>query len=157
MRYADAKRTNRKRYVGKMCEKHPALNGERFTSNSRCCGCLLEAANAWNKNNRERTRANGSRWRAQNPERRANQHYVKRYGITKAQKDAMLHRQGGVCACCQEPTRADWHVDHCHATNVVRGVLCSHCNWMLGNALESPVRLTRALTYLRRHTAVFTS
>src|ERR1700730_8514723 len=56
------------------------------------------------------------------------------YGITMDDYDAMLARQGGVCKICRrkpEPEKV-LSVDHCHARNKVRELLCSGCNSMLG-------------------------
>ena len=40
------------------------------------------------------------------------------------------------------------HVDHCHDTGVVRGLLCSHCNTALGKFQDSPELLTAAIRYI---------
>jgi hypothetical protein len=69
-----------------------------------------------------------------------------RYGITEAEADAMLEGQGGLCAICR--TKPAKHVDHCHATGVVRGVLCFGCNRGLGKAGDDPELLRRGLSYL---------
>lgn len=42
------------------------------------------------------------------------------------------------------------HVDHCHLTNDVRGVLCFTCNVALGNVKDSVDRLERLIKYLKR-------
>lgn len=39
-------------------------------------------------------------------------------------------------------------VDHCHKTNVVRGVLCNHCNRGLGHFRDDPMVLEFAKMYL---------
>lgn len=41
------------------------------------------------------------------------------------------------------------HVDHCHETNDVRGVLCFTCNVALGNVQDSIARLEKLIFYLR--------
>ena len=49
------------------------------------------------------------------------------YGLTLDQYHAILERQDFCCAICGEPEGnslyTKWHVDHCHATGRVRGVL----------------------------------
>lgn len=71
----------------------------------------------------------------------------------------MLEKQGGRCAICRrtEPigvTRAGydgekkWHIDHCHETNEVRGLLCGECNKGLGQFRDDRVTLQRAIDYL---------
>lgn len=81
-------------------------------------------------------------------------HYKVKYGITIQDRDRMLDLQGGCCAVCQGTPMGRGqrlHVDHCHATNVIRGLLCSNCNTMLGLAADDPARLRAAAAYLELH------
>lgn len=56
-----------------------------------------------------------------------------KYGITVEQYEMMFAAQEGLCAICRmPPTVKSLHVDHCHATGKIRGLLCTRCN----NALE---------------------
>lgn len=57
------------------------------------------------------------------------------------------------CALCftQERRTRDWHVDHCHTTGKVRGILCHHCNLMLGNAKDNTFVLSNAIKYLEKY------
>jgi hypothetical protein len=52
-------------------------------------------------------------------------------GITLAEYKVRLARQGGGCAICRR-TGARFHVDHCHLTGRVRGILCQCCNHAIG-------------------------
>ena len=59
--------------------------------------------------------------------------------------------QKGCCAICdahQSELPKSLVVDHDHATGEVRGLLCDHCNWALGNTQDKPARLRRAAEYL---------
>jgi Recombination endonuclease VII len=48
-------------------------------------------------------------------------------GMSRAEIRAALHRlQNGRCAVC--PSTGKLHVDHDHATGLVRGLLCRPCN-----------------------------
>lgn len=75
----------------------------------------------------------------------------KKYGITPADYARMLAEQHGGCAICRHCPDRTLHVDHCHATGKVRGLLCGRCNVALGMVGESSVRLRQAIDYLERH------
>jgi hypothetical protein len=50
------------------------------------------------------------------------------------------------CEICSE--KADLVLDHCHATNTLRGVLCNACNSGLGNFRDNPTLMVSAMGYL---------
>ncbi len=80
-----------------------------------------------------------------------NQKRVKKYGITPIQFEDMLKAQGNKCAICPATiptTQRGWMVDHCHDTGVVRGIVCSLCNLMLGMAKDNPEVLRAGAAYL---------
>jgi len=67
--------------------------------------------------------------------RHSEQHLMRSYGITAADKDALLAKQGGMCGICMSSSPGSskgWHVDHDHNRGLVRGVLCHRCNTVLG-------------------------
>lgn len=79
---------------------------------------------------------------------------AKRYGLTPEQVDEMLLAQGGRCAVCQtdNPGARTWHVDHCHGSGRIRGLLCGNCNRGLGLFADDPSVLRAAINYLEvRH------
>jgi hypothetical protein len=69
------------------------------------------------------------------------------YKITTEQYHALLIGQSGLCAICCDQL-IDPHIDHCHKTEQVRGLLCHHCNTMLGLARDDILILTNAINYL---------
>lgn len=72
------------------------------------------------------------------------------YGITVEEYEELLDRQDGVCAICKG-TNVDsrrLHVDHCHRTNKVRGLLCFRCNTLLGAGNDDVDLLQAAAEYL---------
>lgn len=75
------------------------------------------------------------------------------YGITQEDYDRMHADQGGQCAICGGPGLGRFgtlHVDHCHTTGAVRGLLCDNCNMALGQFKDAPALLRRAADYLER-------
>jgi hypothetical protein len=74
------------------------------------------------------------------------------FGITVEEYQALFKAQGSVCAICDTdtPTGYNWHVDHCHTTGKVRGILCSKCNQGLGLFNDKEKVLERAASYLRQ-------
>jgi hypothetical protein len=81
------------------------------------------------------------------------------FGISLEKYNLMLDEQGRACAICGREefrihpktgeTKA-LSVDHCHSTGQIRGLLCSDCNFLLGNAKDSISTLASAIQYLSR-------
>ena len=65
--------------------------------------------------------------------------------------DVMWEMQEGRCDICRTALTKDryTHVDHDHANGEVRGLLCMHCNQMLGGARDDPELLARGIQYLK--------
>lgn len=65
-------------------------------------------------------------------------HIRLRYSLTPDDLARILERQRNACAVCGRAFGAgdgeakSRHVDHCHATGVVRGLLCATCNSLEG-------------------------
>jgi len=73
-------------------------------------------------------------------------HLKRKYGLTEAERDELIASQGGVCCICLAAVPA--HVDHCHNTGRVRGVLCFSCNAALGQFKDQPEAIRRAAAYV---------
>ncbi len=102
----------------------------------------------------ERRRKNTERvgaWQRANPDKLRASRLKRKYGITQADYDQMLERQNFRCAICSKEApggSGGWHVDHCHTTDVVRGLLCWLCNSGLGKFKDNPAALRQAAAYL---------
>jgi hypothetical protein len=76
------------------------------------------------------------------------------YGLSFDDYETMLATQNHSCLICgsTDPhhNSEKFVVDHCHLTNKVRGLLCSHCNLGLGNFKDNPQSLKMAADYLER-------
>lgn len=82
--------------------------------------------------------------------RRADANRKSRYGLSQKVFDELLAKQGGKCAICSAnitwPKRL--HVDHCHKTGRVRGLLCTRCNRGIGMLGDDPSLLKIAVIYV---------
>lgn len=74
------------------------------------------------------------------------------YGITPEQYEELLKSQDGVCAICGGTciTGRRLSVDHDHETNKIRGLLCSRCNFGIGQ-LDTIEKLNNAVKYLEKY------
>jgi len=82
-------------------------------------------------------------------------HLMNEYGMTLEDFDNMLKKQGGTCAnqACTYGLDDDHKlfVDHCHTTNVVRGLLCHWCNSAEGFLKSSPEVAQGLIDYMKKH------
>lgn len=74
----------------------------------------------------------------------------KRYGVGPEAFQNLLLQQNNCCASCGDKLGSHPHLDHCHSTSIVRGILCSSCNQGLGYFKDSIQRLQKAIEYLQR-------
>lgn len=112
--YFKAYKEKRKEFYKEYNKKYKEENREKIN----------QLANNWAKNNKPVV-----------------QGYIlrRRYGIGVDEYNRLFELQNGRCAICQihqsEFTRA-FHVDHCHKSNKIRGLLCVNCNTALGHFKE---------------------
>lgn len=141
--------------------------GTRKTIYFRCRPCQRAKMKEWHAKNPEYRRMQNTpyqrKWREANPEKvkaysdnrfdkRREYNLLKKYNLTIDQYNQMFQDQGRACAICKSPTanagRYGWHVDHCHETETVRGILCHGCNIGIGNLRHRPDVLRAAAEYL---------
>ncbi len=123
---------------------------------AHCKTCQVEHMREWRAKNIPHLRAYDKQRYKDFPHIRRckkNSGLKKRYGITMDEKDALLVGQNGRCGICQNEFRVEKeiHVDHCHSTGVVRGLLCNSCNNGLGRFKDNEQYLTNAMLYIREH------
>jgi hypothetical protein len=108
---------------------------------SNCIDCDKQASKKWKENNKEHIAE-------------YNTHYKREYtyGLSKEAYLSLLDKQDYKCAICntdQSKLSRKLVVDHCHTSNKVRGLLCSHCNVGIGMLKESEDNLMAAIQYLK--------
>lgn len=85
---------------------------------------------------------------------RKNSFYLARYSISLNDAIELLNKQHGLCKICSSSislkvkAKNGGHVDHCHTTGKVRGILCSQCNTGLGHFKDNVLNLQKAIEYL---------
>jgi len=116
---------------------------------SRCKSCSNDANRQWRAANAGYEKARYAKQKVETRER----HLVRKYGVDLAAYNEMLALQGGVCAICSKPESKEHHgvlhVDHCHSTGRVRGLLCRNCNHVLGLMRDDAALMIRAAEYLQ--------
>jgi Recombination endonuclease VII len=93
-------------------------------------------ARAWRLNNLDHAREQDKKYR------------FSKYGISKQEFVIMAEKQGWKCPITGAPLSMSSHVDHCHTTGKVRGILSPHGNQLLGQAKDSILVLENAIKYL---------
>ena len=116
-----------------------------------------EEVNAYHRAYRARRKEEGVAVHDGRPRRNLKRTRCLKYGITEADYEAMWARQDGLCALCfvmlkENNLSSDdgetAHIDHCHTTGKVRGILCPCCNTGLGQLKDNTQVLARAIAYL---------
>ncbi len=109
-----------------------------------CKKCVNEYQRSWSKSNPiKRNEYARKGWLRRN------------YGMTVDDFRLLLTEQGGRCAICGTDRSGQkskyLHVDHCHKTKKVRGLLCDLCNRGLGYFRDESGLLLAAAKYLKKH------
>lgn len=124
---------------------------KRHTKNRMCVACASENRSQWYKDHTQEIKITNKSWYFANRERllrKAKEKYYKTnhlpetklklreahlkrsYGISLDQYEQMKLSQNHGCKICERKIKL--HVDHCHVTGRVRGLLCIACNTMIG-------------------------
>lgn len=110
----------------------------------RCIECDTKARKGYRVRNKERVAVKNRITR-----------FKSKYNLTEIELVSIMDAQKGCCLICTEtlidPIKEDskqYGIDHNHNTGEVRGLLCHHCNAMLGQAKDSPSILLEGYKYL---------
>lgn len=108
-----------------------------------------EAKKAYNKKYRENNK--GKIYAYYRPFR-----LKKLYNLSLEDYNTILNSQNGKCAICTEDLDLGkhTHVDHCHKTGRVRGILCGKCNTALGGFRDNRDLLLSAVKYVDKNCTI---
>lgn len=124
---------------------------------SWCKACMAAAGRARRQANPDLHRERDRVWYHNNRSKAQDYNLQKYYGITLEERDEMERKQKGLCAICgRKPSggrgnTGRLHVDHCHETGVVRGLLCHDCNNGLGRFQDDVGRILAAAAYVQEY------
>jgi len=106
-----------------------------------CKECTVVKTKEWRKNNKAKVRVHYENGK---PQRRRNRHKLSQ------EAEAILYEvNGSRCWICGIEEGAKLLCfDHDHSSGLVRGLLCTPCNLVLGNSQDNPALLRRAANYL---------
>lgn len=132
-------------YPCSLCGEHkpatqfPLEKKGRDNVGSRCKPCSNEAARGYRERNPDAYMRADLKCRLK-----------RRYGLSMADYERLGEKQGWVCAICQGPPKDSraLHIDHCHDTGAIRGLLCNTCNTGIGGLRDDVALLTRAISYI---------
>src|SRR5262249_11882444 len=117
---------------------------------------IISATNAYAKTHRPQINARLRKRYASDPAFRAacsatrRGVELKKYGLTQATYDKLLAWQGGACLICGRPVaKRRLCVDHCHASDLIRALLCHGCNTAAGSVGGEPLVAPRAAACLQ--------
>lgn len=161
-------------------KKRKAHNRERYLVDDkiRCPSCdqwkVLDEFHKWNKGlygasrycklcsnekarrNHVENRAKGTDGWDKHREGYRDRYYKKYYGISLQEFEEKFLQQDCKCAICEvlldidEDSRKA-HLDHCHESGKIRGILCVNCNQGIGSMKENIFILNKAIMYLEEH------
>ena len=114
---------------------------------TQCKTCKIASSTRWRKLNPEKSKKYQREWKQNNFDKVKASKLKSRYGITLDDYYRMYDEVDGRCEICGEE-QVSLCVDHNHTTGKVRGLLCSSCNLMLGNAKDDCNLLNKGVTYL---------
>lgn len=120
---------------------------------TQCKKCRSEYTSRYRAKYPEESRQAVSNWVKEDPARNVSSHkrsnLKKFYGLSLEGYEKMLIQQNGCCLICSIKMNSP-HVDHCHETGRIRGLLCATCNGGLGMFKDCVPLLEKAIGYLKR-------
>ena len=114
-------------------------NSPRYVANDHCLECeKLAKIKHRTTQDKEKLKATKKKY-----------HLKQIYNLTIEAYENLLNKQNYKCAICNNKLdlAKNTHVDHCHNTSKIRGILCHYCNLAIGNLKHNPELLRKAALY----------
>jgi hypothetical protein len=114
-----------------------------------CKDCMSQLSSIRYEKHKERLLLQAKEYRKTNLRSRKNTTLKYKYGITIDKYESLVRQQKNACAICTKETGV-LHVDHCHRSKEVRGLLCIKCNTAIGSLNDCKKTLLSAIKYLEQ-------
>ena len=105
--------------------------------------------------NRDKIKQQDREYALKNSKKLQMQRIKRRYNLDEESSYLLVEKVIYKCECCgfkySNNCKRKLHVDHCHKTGKVRGVLCHSCNLALGLLEESIDRVLLLKEYIKGH------
>jgi hypothetical protein len=150
-RNAERMRLRNKAYRDKNIDRALELSRKYYHENK---GQIREKAAAyaksWRENHPEEYKARNKKHNRLRYERNPYCGRIERHGISVQQIKDMVATQKNSCGICgKEFLNNFFHIDHCHKTGRVRGLLCRKCNVGIGFMEDDVSILQKAIKYVQ--------
>ena len=110
---------------------------------------LIARSAKWQQENREKVKEGNKKRYVKNKNQYAGYSRQRSSGFTPERYASSLESQNNKCAICKCEFLRTPHADHDHRSGQQRGLLCTHCNSVIGFAKENIVVLEGAIEYLK--------
>lgn len=116
-------------------------SGSKRGYHYKCKKCHNDyVRNKWYPKNSEKQKESSRLWKENNKTKCL----AKKYNCSEELIQSLLYVGScQICGSCE-----DLNIDHCHNTNIVRGILCGRCNKGIGLMLDNIDILKKAIDYL---------
>lgn len=138
--------------ICKKCQLSKSIE-EFHVGRAKCKVCREVYLTSYRSKNNQKTKSNKNNWKRNNPDANKSASLKCDYGIDLDQYKTILDKQNNACAICKKDKdcfNKALSVDHCHKTNLIRGLLCLRCNRSLGLLLDNPELFRAAAEYLEK-------
>ena len=76
----------------------------------------------------------------------------RKFGISLKEYDEIFAKQNGICVICgQTEINRRLAVDHNHKTDKIRGLLCTRCNFWVGQMEKNPNLISQIMEYIKNY------
>lgn len=112
---------------------------------------MRDANKKWYEANKDKKQLQNKTWLKNNKAKTRDTNLKNRFGIDLGDYNTLLESQDRKCAICgveYDSLDYEMHVDHCHSSGKIRGLLCKPCNLGLGLFKDNSETLLKAIEYL---------